>query len=95
MGEMMWPAVYPLRTRVSRWGRVIAEAPAECEPQCRESDRIHGQLEDAGYKRYLADRARTRNERQCRGCGRWGIFEPRAITANLPNGCPSAAQNGP
>ena len=63
--------VYPFRLGK----RALPLYPAECEPQCRAADLRTG----TGYHKYTERVMRTRDERQCRGCGRWGIWEPRAI----------------
>lgn len=57
-----------------------------CEWECGTSDGIRDRLGYGGYAEYVESMSKTRDERQCRGCGRWGIFEPRAITSNLPDG---------
>jgi hypothetical protein len=62
------PVIYPFRITTVR-GRFVARFPAECEPhslRCEKCWEIW---------------AITRDQRQCRGCGLWVIWEPRAITA--------------
>lgn len=61
------PAIYPFRI-ISVNGRVVPRFPAECE---RHSLRCQG---------CWVTWAMTRDQRQCRGCGLWAIWMPRAIT---------------
>lgn len=77
---------FPMRLSISDRGEMVPEFPGECEIQCVHSDEIRAELGDYAFIEYLDRMARTRDERQCRGCGRWGIFERRAIPANLPDG---------
>lgn len=81
MSVMIWPAVYPFRLKPGG-GPIRPEFPGECEPECRYSDELREHLSYSEFAEYMKRRWRTRDERQCRGCGRWGIFEPRAITAS-------------
>lgn len=59
-----------------------AAFPAECEPQCRHADALAHYMNGMAYAEMLKAKSRTRDERQCRGCGRWGLFELRAIKAS-------------
>jgi hypothetical protein len=78
--------VYPFRLKLGRDGSVAA-FPAECEVQCVLSDELRDHLGYGRYAEYLEYMSRTRDERQCRGCGRWGIFERRALPAATPCLC--------
>lgn len=70
--------VYPFR--LAERGATRPKFPAECEPHTPMPSGYGGwaDLAEAWY--------RTRDQRQCRGCGLWAIWEPRAIEANLPDG---------
>lgn len=72
MSEIFAP--FPFRLKMDDRNRIVPAYPEECEPECQ-------RVRTVDYEGW--DR---KEERQCRGCGRWGIFSPRAITANLPNG---------
>jgi hypothetical protein len=67
------PAVFPLRFVLIDDGRTkMPQFPAECEQHSPRSRELFDMW------------ARTRNQRQCRGCGLWVIWELRAITAGTP-----------
>jgi hypothetical protein len=78
--------VVPFRLVPSGWENVPAY-PGECEDQCVLSDQIRQHLGYAGFSDYLRVMAATRDERQCRGCGRWGLFDYRALPAAQPCRC--------
>lgn len=76
---MIFPQVYPMRVKMDDQSVVVPEFPEQCEWQCLHSDGVRLELGYVGFSEWLDRKYRTRDERQCRGCGRWGIFEYRAI----------------
>lgn len=70
--------MYPFRvTHRPGDGRTVPRYPQECEP--------HSGPEDWDQE-FLARVIPTMDQRQCRGCGLWAIWTPRAITSNLRPG---------
>lgn len=72
--------LYPFR--LAEHGDTRPAWPTECEP--------HTPMPD-GYRdwAYVAEAwGKTRDQRQCRGCGLWAVWMPRAIRA------PSNANGG-
>lgn len=55
-------------------GEFVPEFPDECEPHTPQPS---GYLQwDAWAERM----AKTREQRQCKGCGLWAVWEPKAST---------------
>lgn len=69
--------MYPFRVTHRPGDGTVPRYPQECEP--------HTGPEDWDQE-FLARVIPTMDQRQCRGCGLWAIWTPRAITANLKPG---------
>ena len=70
----------PLRIKMVN-GSPVPLDPGKCEPHTKSPD---GYLQ---WHEWSKLRERTHIQRQCRGCGLWSIWEPKApavSTANLP-----------
>lgn len=70
--------MYPFRvTGRPGDGLTVPLYPEECEPHSGP---------EIWDREFLARVIPTMDQRQCRGCGLWAIWEHRAITSNLKDG---------
>jgi hypothetical protein len=63
-------AELPQRIKVVN-GRYVPEVPEECEPHTHCPD---GYLQRDEWMEQMSE---THDQRQCRGCGLWAIWEPK------------------
>lgn len=72
----------PFQVTLDKRGRITPARPELCEPHVEP-----GRPDDyLGSSEWAERMIRTWDQRQCRGCGLWAVWERRAITANLPDG---------